>query len=223
MTDKLNAFTQLNHTDEHVHLLFSSPQRVISSAILNGGLIHADHIVNRKVPKSSPSHEAADTSLQNYAEAQGWQGEVVGMMTAAPMSSLAIEHRCIEGVDISVLVTTGVENARRAGDKADLQELLSVTDKVGTINLIVICSASLTDAAMLEAVMVATEAKAAALQDAKILSPVSHQTATGTGTDAIAIVSGDGPATIAFCGKHVLLGECIGRLVISAISRSLCA
>jgi len=223
MTININTFTKLQHNSDHIHVAFSSPQRVMSSAILNGGLIKADHIVNRKVPQNSSSCEAPDRSLLDYANTQGWQGNVVGMMTAASMNSLCIKQACVEGVDITVLVTTGINNARRAGDKADIRELLGITEEVGTINLILICSARLTDAAMLEAVMVATEGKAAALQDADVLSPVSRRLATGTGTDAIAVVSGDGPQEIAFCGKHVLLGEWIGRLVIAAITSSLAA
>jgi len=223
MTININTFTKLQHNGDHIHVAFSSPQRVMSSAILNGGLIKADHIVNRKVPQNSSSCEAPDRSLLDYANTQGWQGNVVGMMTAASMNSLCIKQAYVEGVDITVLVTTGINNARRAGDKADIQDLLGITEEVGTINLILICSARLSDAAMLEAVMVATEGKAAALQDADVLSPVSRRLATGTGTDAIAVVSGDGPQEIAFCGKHVLLGEWIGRLVIAAITSSLAA
>ncbi len=223
MTTKINDFTELQCNDEHVHIAFSSPQRVMSSAILNGGLVEASHILNRKVGSRSSSCESPGRSLHDYAAAQSWQGRVVGMMTAASMDSLRIERACVAGVDVAVLVTTGISNARRAGDRADIQELLGTSKEVGTINLVLICSARLTDAAMLEAVMVATEAKAAALQDAGVLSPVSGQLATGTGTDAIAVVSGDGPQEIEFCGKHVLLGQCIGRLVIAAISSSLAA
>jgi len=124
---------------------------------------------------------------------------------------------------ITVLVTTGISNARRAGDKADIQELSGTIDEVGTINLILIFSAQLTDTAMVEAMMIATEGKAAALQNAKILSPLSGLLATGTGTDAIAVVCGNGSQKIKFCGKHVLLGEWIGRLVITAVTRSLVA
>lgn len=221
MTININTFTKLQHNDDHIHVVFSSPQRILSSAILNGGLMKADHIVNRKVPKHSSSCEAPERSLSDYAKAQGWQGCVVGMMTAASMNSLRIEQVCVEGVDIAVLVTTGMSNARRAGDKADIQALLSTTHEVGTINLILIFSAQLTDAAMVEAMMIATEAKVAALQNTGILSPVSGLFATGTGTDAIAVVSGEGSQEIKFCGKHVLLGEWIGRLVIAAVTSSL--
>ncbi|MDQ7004684.1 MAG: adenosylcobinamide amidohydrolase [Ghiorsea sp.] len=217
----INAFTQLQHNENHIHIAFSSPQRVISSAILNGGLMKADHIVNWKVPKHASACEAPEKSLSNYAKVQGWQGHVVGMMTAASMDSLRIEQACVEDVDITVLVTTGLSNARRAGDKADIQKLLATTDEIGTINLVLIFSAQLTDAAMVEAMMIATEAKAAALQHAKVLSPISGLIATGTGTDAIAVASGYASPAIKFCGKHVLLGEWIGRLVIAAVTRSL--
>jgi len=221
MRININAFTKLQHNENHIHVAFSSPQRVISSAILNGGLVEAEHIVNWKVPKHASVCEAPEKSLNDYAKTQGWQGHVVGMMTAASMDSLRVEQACVEGIDITVLVTTGLSNARRAGDKADIQELLATTHEVGTINLILIFSAQLTDAAMVEAMMIATEAKAAALQNAKVLSPISGLIATGTGTDAIAVVSGEASPAIKFCGKHVLLGEWIGRLVITAVTSSL--
>jgi len=216
MRININAFTKLQHNENHIHVAFSSPQRVISSAILNGGLVEAEHIVNWKVPKHASVCEAPEKSLNDYAK-----GHVVGMMTAASMDSLRVEQACVEGIDITVLVTTGLSNARRAGDKADIQELLATTHEVGTINLILIFSAQLTDAAMVEAMMIATEAKAAALQNAKVLSPISGLIATGTGTDAIAVVSGEASPAIKFCGKHVLLGEWIGRLVITAVTSSL--
>ncbi len=217
----INQFTELHCCEEHVHLAFSSPQRVISSAILNGGLVYADHIVNRKVAKDASYSEPPEINLLNYISTNGWESNVVGMMTAAPMESLCIEKACIDGVELAVLVTTGLDNARRVGDRADVQDLLKISEEVGTINLILVCSAKLTEAAMIEAVMIVTEAKVAALQELKVLSPVSGGLATGTGTDAIAVVSGNGLGEIAFCGKHVLLGEWIGRLVIKAVTNSI--
>ena len=160
MNITINAYTRLHHNHRHVQLNFACPQRVLSSAILNGGLCQASHILNLKVPKTLNTDEAPAASLRNYAHAQGWQGNVVGMMTAASMKSLRIERANIDGVDIAVLVTTGLDNARRAGDRAEVRELLATPEQVGTINLILICSAHLTDAAMVEAMMVATEAKA---------------------------------------------------------------
>jgi len=81
--------------------------------------------------------------------------------------------------------------------------------------------AQLTDAASIEAILIITEAKAAALQDAKIISPISNKIATGTGTDSVAVVSGHGPETISYCGKHVLFGEILGRLVMETVASSI--
>ena len=74
---------------------------------------------------------------------------------------------------------------------------------------------------MVEALLIVTEAKSAALQDAKVLSPVSNTIATGTGTDSAAIVSGHGPDKVGYCGKHVLFGEMLGRMVNEAVSASI--
>ena len=143
------------------------------------------------------------------------------MMTAASMDSLRISRESIQGVDIIVLVTSGLSNPRRAGDKAEYRIISEQAQGPGTINTIVITSGILSRAAMVEALMIATEAKAAALQQVKIKSSVSNGIATGTGTDAIAIVSGHGPGEIKYCGKHVLFGEVLGRLVIEAVTSSI--
>jgi adenosylcobinamide amidohydrolase len=74
---------------------------------------------------------------------------------------------------------------------------------------------------MVEAVITTTEAKTAALQNLGIKSPVSDNLATGTGTDAVAIVSGHGSIKISYCGKHVVFGEILAKLVIEAVCASL--
>jgi len=74
---------------------------------------------------------------------------------------------------------------------------------------------------MIEAVSVAAEAKSAALQNLGVLSSVSNELATGTGTDAIAIGSGFGPKEVRYCGKHVLFGEMLARSVIEGITSSI--
>lgn len=210
----------LEHTPNHVHLAFSHPHRVMSSAVFNGGITHASHIVNMKVSKHSTIREVPEISLKNYCTSAGWHETTVGMMTAASMTSLRISQEHVQGVDIIVLVTSGLSNPRRVGDPAT-QRMISIQEnEIGTINIIALTSAELTPAAMVEASMIATEAKTAAMQTLNIMSPVSNSIATGTGTDALAIVSGAGPETIRYCGKHVLFGEVLGRLVIEAVTAS---
>jgi iron complex transport system ATP-binding protein len=58
-------------------------------------------------------------------------------------------------------------------------------------------------AAVIEAVMTATEARAAALQNLDIKSPISNQTATGTGANSIAIAANPIAEKIHCGGKRV--------------------
>lgn len=225
MSDNAHIFPpqiRFEHTKHHVHLAFGTAFNALSCAVLNGGFQEARHIVNLKVDKDACDDENPEVTLKRYGRRQGWQGTTVGMMTAASMNSLRIRHRRIEGIDVMVLITTGLSNARRAGDLAEWRTLQPVCLEHGTINIILLSTARFTPSAMVEAIMIATEAKAAALQNSGIISPVSSTIATGTGTDAIIVASPkDGNRRIEFCGKHTLMGETIGQLAIEAITDSI--
>ena len=213
--------TYLEHNRNHIHVKFDAPRQVISSAILNGGIVQASHLVNLKVPKRLESHEAPETTLAKYCADAGWSGTVVGMMTAASMDSFRMANETVQDIDIVALVTSGLSNPRRVGDPAEHREMITQSKEIGTINIMVMTSAALTGPAMVEALMITTEAKSAALHESGIRSSVSNKVATGTGTDSIAIVSGLGPETVRYCGKHVLFGEILGRLVTDAVGSSI--
>jgi adenosylcobinamide amidohydrolase len=221
MIQTLTNQVRYEQTDNHIHVEFSSPHRVISSAVLNGGLIEASHILNLKVPKHSEAPEAPITTLTKYCTNAGWDGTAVAMMTAASMGSFRLMQESVQGITVAILVTSGLSNPRRTGDRAEYRQMISQPEEAGTINIIAMTSAHLTDAAMVEALLMVTEAKTAALQDIGILSPVSHRIATGTGTDSVAVVSGHGPESVAYCGKHVLFGEVLGRLTTEAVAASI--
>lgn len=207
----------LEHNRDHVCLAFTRPHLILSSAVLNGGLTEADLLLNLKVPKEPTTDEDPAASLARYCRERDWQGRAVGMMTAASMDSLRIRRHREQGVELVVLVTSGLSNPRRAGDRADYRHMGEAVQTPGTINTLVLTDARLTPAALVEAVMIATEAKAAALQDLQVTSPISGLIATGTGTDATAVVCGQGPVQVSYCGKHVLFGEILGRLVADAV------
>jgi adenosylcobinamide amidohydrolase len=213
----------LDKTDKHMHLLLRLPQQVVSSAVLNGGQCQAKHVVNMYIPESpySQDTESPHITLQKYCSNNGWQGTSVGMMTSAPMDSFRIAKREIEGIKIAVMLTSGLNNARRAGDVAEHRSIGCMPVETGTINIIALTTARLSPAAAIEAIQIITEAKTTVLQDFNIHSPVSNRIATGTGTDALALINGDGPSEIHYCGKHVLFGEILAQLVIESLSSSL--
>ena len=221
MVETVTQHATLEQTQQHIHVAFSIPHQVTSSAVLNGGVVYANHLVNLKVPKNGIFTESAEVTLSKYCTDSGWEGTSVGMMTAASMNSFRMVQESEQGVEIVVMVTSGLSNARRVGDPAEQRKMADQSKKVGTINIVILTSAVLTGSASVEAVLIATEAKSAALQDAGIRSPVSNKIATGTGTDSVAIVSGHGPETIRYCGKHVLFGEILGRMVTDAVASSI--
>ncbi len=211
-------------TNQFLHVEFKKSVRMISSAILNGGCCNANHFLNSKVDANfngkKTDFESPEITLQRIVNSKKWQGNCVGMMTAALMSSFRSVRIEKQGVWIEVLVTSGVSNARRAGDEADYQFMNEECQKAGTINILVLTNAQLSDSAMVECVMMVAEAKAACLQDLEVLSPISGFVATGTGTDSTAVACGDGPA-VQYCGKHVLFGEMLAKATYQAIHKSL--
>lgn len=213
---------KLDRAPGHIHFQFPGARQVLSSAVLGGGLVSADHLLNMKVAaKGQDNQVSPQESLKKYAADLGWSGRVVGMMTAASMNSLRVVECREQGVDLAVAVTAGIDNARCAGDPAEHRLIGEPATEVGTINLVAITSARLSPAALTESVITLTEAKAAVLAELKVRSPVSGAIATGTGTDAVAVISGQGPVEVAYCGKHVLFGELLARAAMHAITASL--
>jgi adenosylcobinamide hydrolase len=219
--ENLMPGVHLARTTDLVHVKFAQPHRALSSAVLNGGYCHASDFLNVRVAKHSatPLDDPALT-LQRLSEQLHCPGLTVGMMTAASLASLRVLCETISGETLAVLVTTGMENARRAGDPAEHRALEVVPTNRGTINLAVVTSAQVADEALVEMVAVATEAKVAILHEMEIRSPVSGQLATGTGTDAIAIFAGHGGHRARFAGKHTLLGERLAVMVMQVIRSS---
>ena len=222
----LSDHVYLDHTPDHIHIEFTCPHTVMSSAVLNGGIVRADHIINLRVPKHlPPSMESAleppETTLERYCDQHNWKGTTVGMMTAASMNSLRISADRVEDIEIIALVTSGLSNPLRAGDPAKCRNLEDRAGGAGTVNAILLTTACLKPAAMVEAIMIATEAKAAAFQLFDIRSRVSNKVATGTGTDAIALACRPDSYEIKYCGKHLIFGELLGRLMMETLTSTI--
>jgi len=217
---QVNASAKIRQTTLYTGCFFDRPFRTLSSAVLNGGYQIASQILNLKVDAHTNYSESPESTLQKFSDSQGWQGKTIGLMTSASMTSLRIAHRTVQGVELAVWVTSGLSNLRRVGDLADYQKIDSSPEKSGTINLGLISSIKFSESAMAESLMMLTEAKVAAIHDAKLKSPISNLNATGTGTDSIVVATANDGEAIEYCGKHVLLGQVIGELAYEAISSS---
>jgi adenosylcobinamide amidohydrolase len=216
---------ELKQTSDHICIGFSSRHPVLSSAVFNGGACTASNILIMKVAENFEGTkqivENPENTLAEYCRQLQLSGTTVGMMTSASMDSFRLVSRSSQGVEITAMVTAGISNARCAGDRADWRAFQTNANPTGTINIIILTNATMSHAAMVESVMLGTEAKTVAMRKLGVKSPVSRTIATGTGTDAIAVANGFGPETIHYCGKHVLFGEMLASAVIEAITESL--
>ncbi|SFK24502.1 adenosylcobinamide amidohydrolase [Methylophaga sulfidovorans] len=207
---------RLIHHPDYIALLPAERCKVLSSAVLNGGLQEANALLNMRVDKHAPLHcLAPEQTLLKKVEELSLPAATIGMMTAASMQSLGqqIEHK--DDLTVACWVTSGLSNVRRVGDKADDNAV------PGTINICLYINQALSDAALAEALILLTESKVTAIRDAEIISPVSGLPASGTGTDSHAVFCPDAEPQHAYCGKHTTLGELIGRVVLQACSISL--
>lgn len=218
-TEKINW--QVEVGSEYIRLFWPHKREVISSAVLNGGLVDALGAINLKVDKDATTHESPGETLRKFITRKQWSNgsDYIGMMTAASLNSLRRYKAKLNTGWVEVIVTCGLGNARRVGDKADWQDAVTSAPPAGTINLWVILSNYFSQTALFEMLSLVTEAKCAALQELNIKSPISKGIITGTGTDAIAIVNGEksNASPVLYCGKHTLAGEVIGNLVIDAV------
>jgi adenosylcobinamide amidohydrolase len=137
-------------------------------------------------------------------------------MTAVLMRQLIVLREQSKELWLEGFLTVGVTNAVRAGDAVAQQPAVSAD----TINIILITNAALSTSAMVTLVQVATESKTAALLAHGVRTWTGQPGATGTGTDAVVVVSGDGPAT-RYGGTHTQIGALVGRLVMKGVTRGL--
>jgi len=208
-----------------------SPRSVLSSAPRAGGITKARYILNHQVEtnqiaKDDPGRHSvarcADPArtLGKLATSLGIRDKFVGLMTAVSLADLVTLRESAGEIWVEGLVTVGTSNAVRAGEPIAPRQRIHRRTHPGTINVILVTNARLPVSAMVGMVQVATEAKTAALLHAKVKSWTGRPGATGTGTDAIVVASGDGPA-LRYSGTHTAIGELVGRVVGTAVTEGL--
>jgi len=145
------------------------------------------------------------------------------LLTGADMDNFALKKEEYQEFKVFVVVTAGTKsNAQRIGvDKAGSLERDGRFETLGTINVIVLTNALLSEGAMARGMITLTEAKVVALEDLDIRSSYDPEIrATGTGTDNAIIVSGQG-ARIDYLGGHSKMGELMARAVTSAVKEAI--
>ncbi|MGQ7247754.1 adenosylcobinamide amidohydrolase [Halomonas sp. V046] len=219
-----------------IRLSVSRPLRVVSSALVGGGLGWATDFVNVYVDRHYDCRAPQD-DLSARLHAWGLAPAAsIAMMTAVPLSRLAVAEASLgagrdaapddcagtaKGVAteprVLVAATAGVGNA------VDITSTPRGDPRLvaGTINTVVFIDAHLTDGALINACQSATEAKVRALAQHQVYDTVSGTLATGTSTDCLAIGATQRGEPTPYAGSGTRLGRAIGSAVFLAISASL--
>ena len=196
---------------------FGAPVRACSWAMIGGGLVDTRHVAWLEVRDGDLRPPVdAHALLADGLRAQELTG-AVGLMTSRSVSSYSDVSIMSGGTRARCLATVGLGNALRAGDPA------GIAGRIGTINIMVHTSACLTDAALLEASAIATEAKTAVVLEAGVRSRRSGRPATGTGTDCTVVTCARSAsaARARYAGKHTSIGAAIGAAVERAVGEGI--
>ena len=223
---------------------FSQRRRVIST---NEGMADVLVVINHAAHPElwsyvsetmKDNHEAGGKLYmkmihERIARQLGLRSNDISMMgTAADMDNLAVVTKAYEPFIVTAVVTAGAKgNAIRTGvDEGAYIESEAFTKgprsaedhKIGTINIIVLTNARITDGGLARAIITATEAKTAALEDLHVPSTYTKDIqATGTGTDTVIVASGTGKPLVTYPGGHSKIGELMGKAVYEAVVEAL--
>jgi adenosylcobinamide amidohydrolase len=197
---------------------FDDPFRTLGWAPFGGGYRRVSVVANHQVQEFDC---AAAEAPREYLRRLLRDLEIDPRTAVAMMTGANIRRACYSSARRGPLMvgawcTAGCSNALRVGDRATFTEA-----RPGTINLLVALNEPLEDAALAEAIQIATEARVLAVQGANVISTRSGQPATGTGTDCIVVAAPISGQQHRYCGKHTLAGELIGRTALASCTRAL--
>lgn len=221
---KSAAWPGLTLTRYERHLLLQPPAHMdcLSSAIYGGGLGRIDRVANIYVDRFYDCNHP-EQDVEELFQAWGYSPQSsAGLLTAVRLEHAAVLEEQGKDASLFCCTTAGVSNGARAGSERTTFPVY----QPGTINIMLVLDARMTQAAMVNAVITAVEAKAAALADLGVRDAENGLTATGTTTDAIVLgvsQSASYPIEHRYCGTATDLGAAIGRLVYGTVQESLMA
>jgi len=165
-----------------------------ASTGISGGIRDVTTLFNHTVVPGW-DHAHPEKEIELVAAAAGAGPAVFGLLTAVP-----IRHLCVLQYDaITVFVTAGIRQEQDAPG-------------AGTINIIAYSSEGMEDAALLETILVATEAKAQAL--------LAAGAGSGTSTDAV-IAACEGEVRHRYAGRITEPGRRVREAVLKGVPEAL--
>ncbi|HID27530.1 MAG TPA: hypothetical protein EYP22_06885 [Methanosarcinales archaeon] len=141
-------------------LIISSDRelKTLSSAVIGGGLAHTNYIICDKNPEKTLLDMTREYSIVNP----------VGIFSAGNIENLAMNYEKSKSATVVAIATGGTIGNKNLSES-------------GAINIILLIDADLTDSALCNAIITATEAKTLALQELDIRSSMDSIVVACTG------------------------------------------
>lgn len=195
-------------TDEYIHVQFDRPLRTLSNSVTGAGIQWLKHFCHFHVAEQ-------DQDSHPEGALQQWMGkysipheQAAGVMTAANFEDMVMVTDEIENTQMMAIVTIG------AGNDDDIKKIQTL----GSINIMLFIDAHLTDGALVDGYMAATEAKVKALQE---LQMVDSQTARKS-SDTLLLALTQRGEKFPHVGSGTKVGEGIRQIVYRAIKEAIC-
>ncbi|MDO5844045.1 MAG: adenosylcobinamide amidohydrolase [Methanocorpusculum sp.] len=170
--------------------------KAVSTGV-DGGIRYVSTLMNHTVPKDF-CHDNPLEYIRNILSENDFKNDAFGLLTAVWMQDL-----CVVQYDyITVFVTAGVSNPNPDPTKPH------------TINIIVVSAEGFSDAALLETIITATEAKAHALR-------LLGRDFTGTTSDAVIAAYETGEIKHTYAGTFTEPGKRIYASVLHGVTEAI--
>ena len=203
-----------------VRVSSAEPLTVLSSAVVGGGAGEVREILNLHVDERYDG-ERPHEDLAAAAAAFGTTGPFVGLMTAASTEFARCAVEALRGLTVAAVVSVGLSNTSSAGVTPPIEA--GPADGIaapgpGTINVILLVDAALAPAAMVNAIITATEAKTMTFAEWDVRTP-DGDPASGTSTDTVVVACTGRGEELRYAGPATPVGWLAARSVRAAMDR----
>ncbi len=200
-------------------VICDSPLKTVSSAFYQGGHSQLKAVLNVGVPDGYNDRSLHLDPLElitSSAAKLGLTKDYLAMVTAAKIQNYSLVTRKLEDFSVAVAATAGCKHGESSGEEMNVKEIGG-----GTINVIVFIDADPSDSCMVASVITATEAKSAVLRDFDIRSFYTGDSATGSITDSVTVVTTGKGKAINYAGPASKLGKAVAYCTRKAVAEAL--
>lgn len=211
---ELLPWLSLRRSESCIHVSSDQPLRVASTAPYRGGVRKVRHILSLKVDDSLEC-QRPERFARARATEMALHQPFVGLLTGVSLERAKVAVRRASDMAAVAIVSAGGRNLCAAGLSPAWNG-----PQCGTINTIAIVDTRLSDAALLNLLTVATEAKGLALSERGVLTEEGFP-ATGTSTDAVVVACTGNGRRHQYGGPVTLPGHLLGAAVLAATRAAL--